>query len=165
MKASELKEMKELELNKRLADLKQELFNLRFQHAVSQLDNPQRIVEVKRDIARVKTVMHERNLQEAVVAADVPVLQDEEDDTKKGKKAAKEEKKAAKDEKKAAKEEKPKKGKKAVKEEADEEEEELLDDAAEETEEEAAEDEVAEGDAAEEADDETDEADEADEDK
>ncbi|MFV0351521.1 MAG: 50S ribosomal protein L29 [Oscillospiraceae bacterium] len=57
MKASELRDMKQAELNKKLDDLKQELFNLRFQHAINQLDNPQRIKTVKRDIARVKTVL------------------------------------------------------------------------------------------------------------
>lgn len=58
MKASELRDMKELELNKKLTELKEELFNLRFQHAINQLDNPQRIKTVKRDIARIKTVMN-----------------------------------------------------------------------------------------------------------
>ena len=57
MKASELRDMKPVELNKKLDELKQELFNLRFQHAINQLDNPQRIKTVKHDIARVKTVM------------------------------------------------------------------------------------------------------------
>ncbi len=57
MKASELRDMQPVELNKKLDELKQELFNLRFQHAINQLDNPQRIKVVKRDIARVKTVL------------------------------------------------------------------------------------------------------------
>ena len=57
MKASELRDMKPVELSKKLDELKQELFNLRFQHAINQLDNPQRIKTVKHDIARVKTVM------------------------------------------------------------------------------------------------------------
>ena len=57
MKASELRDMKPVELTKKLDELKQELFHLRFQHAINQLDNPQRIKTVKRDIARVKTVM------------------------------------------------------------------------------------------------------------
>ncbi len=57
MRASELRDMKPVELNKKLDELKQELFNLRFQHAINQLDNPQRIKAVKRDIARVKTVL------------------------------------------------------------------------------------------------------------
>lgn len=58
MKASELRDMKPVELNKKLDELKAELFNLRFQHAINQLENPQRIKAVKRDIARVKTVMN-----------------------------------------------------------------------------------------------------------
>ncbi len=55
MKASEIKEMTLVELNNKLVDLKKELFNLRFQHAVNQLDNPMRIKAVKKDIARIKT--------------------------------------------------------------------------------------------------------------
>ncbi len=57
MKASELQDLKPLELDKKLGELKAELFNLRFQHAINQLENPQRIKTVKRDIARVKTVL------------------------------------------------------------------------------------------------------------
>ena len=55
MKANELTKMSAAELDKKLAELKEELFNLRFQHAINQLDNPLRIKAVKRDIARVKT--------------------------------------------------------------------------------------------------------------
>ena len=51
MKATELREMTDVELNKQLKDLKAELFNLRFQHAINQLDNPIRIDTVKKDIA------------------------------------------------------------------------------------------------------------------
>ena len=65
MKAKELREMSEVELNKKLADLKQELFNLRFQHAINQLDNPVRIDTVKKDIARVMTIMAEKNVKNA----------------------------------------------------------------------------------------------------
>lgn len=54
MKASEIREMTADELNSKLADLKAELFNLRFQLAINQLDNPMRISAVKKDIARVK---------------------------------------------------------------------------------------------------------------
>ena len=61
MKATELREMTDVELNKQLKDLKAELFNLRFQHAINQLDNPIRIEAVKKDIARVMTVMAEKN--------------------------------------------------------------------------------------------------------
>ena len=57
----ELRDMSAEELNAKLKDLKQELFNLRFQHAINQLDNPQRMVEVKRNIARVMTILSEKN--------------------------------------------------------------------------------------------------------
>ena len=57
----ELKKMSADELNAKLKELKEELFNLRFQHAINQLDNPQRIVEVKKNIARVMTVLSEKN--------------------------------------------------------------------------------------------------------
>lgn len=60
MKASEIKEMTLVELNNKLEDLRKELFNLRFQHAVNQLDNPMRIEAVKKDIARVKTFIREQ---------------------------------------------------------------------------------------------------------
>ena len=57
MKANELRSLSDKELNEKLAELKSELFNLRFQLAINQLDNPGRIKSVKRDIARVKTVI------------------------------------------------------------------------------------------------------------
>ena len=57
----ELRKMSAEELNAKLKELKEELFNLRFQHAINQLDNPQRIVEVKRNIARVMTILSEKN--------------------------------------------------------------------------------------------------------
>ena len=57
----ELKKMSADELNAKLNELKDELFTLRFQHAINQLDNPQKIVEVKRNIARVMTVLSEKN--------------------------------------------------------------------------------------------------------
>ncbi len=57
MKAVEIRKLSENELDAKLTDLKAELFNLRFQHAINQLDNPQRIKAVKRDIARIKTVI------------------------------------------------------------------------------------------------------------
>ena len=57
MKASEIRNLSVQELNEKLSDLKSELFNLRFQHAINQLDNPGRIEVVKKDIARVKTVL------------------------------------------------------------------------------------------------------------
>ena len=62
MKASEIREITADELNSKLADLKAELFNLRFQLAINQLDNPMRISAVKKDIARVKTVIRENEL-------------------------------------------------------------------------------------------------------
>ena len=65
MKATELREMTDVELNKQLKDLKAELFNLRFQHAINQLDNHIRIETVKKDIARVMTVLAEKNAKNA----------------------------------------------------------------------------------------------------
>ena len=60
MKASEIRELSVAELNEKLSDLKAELFNLRFQHAINQLENPMRLKAVKRDIARIKTVITEK---------------------------------------------------------------------------------------------------------
>ena len=65
MKASEIREMSADELNAKLIDLKAELFNLRFQHAVKQLENPMRIKAVKKDIARVNTLLRERELKDS----------------------------------------------------------------------------------------------------
>ena len=65
MKASELVYLSETELDTKLAELKQELFNLRFQLAVNQLDNPMRISAVKKDIARIKTVQRDIELHGA----------------------------------------------------------------------------------------------------
>ena len=64
MKASEIRELNMVELGDKLKELKGELFNLRFQLAVNQLDNPTRIKAVKKDIARVKTVMSELEAKE-----------------------------------------------------------------------------------------------------
>ena len=63
MKASEIREMSVNELNEKLRDLKAELFNLRFQHTINQLDNPMRLKEVKKDIARIKTMLRENELK------------------------------------------------------------------------------------------------------
>lgn len=63
MKAAEIRELTADELNTKLADLKAELFNLRFQLAINQLDNPMRISAVKKDIARVKTIIRENELR------------------------------------------------------------------------------------------------------
>ena len=60
MKAAELRNMSAADLNKKLGELKEELFNLRFQHAINQLENPGRIDIVKKDIARVLTVLEEK---------------------------------------------------------------------------------------------------------
>ena len=61
MKATELRAMSEADLSAKLVDLKKELFNLSFQHAINQLDNPHKIADVKKDIARVMTVLSEKN--------------------------------------------------------------------------------------------------------
>ena len=61
MKAEELRSMSAEQLGVKLADLKKELFNLRFQLAINQLDNPHKIADVKHDIARVMTVLREKN--------------------------------------------------------------------------------------------------------
>jgi len=61
MKTSEIRNMTVAELEKELAELKEELFNLRFQHAINRLDNPHKIADVKKDIARVMTILHEKN--------------------------------------------------------------------------------------------------------
>ncbi len=60
MNAKEIRDNTIPELNEQLGKLKEELFNLRFQHAINQLDNPMRIVAVKKDIARIKTVLSEK---------------------------------------------------------------------------------------------------------
>ena len=65
MKASEIREMTAEQLNDKLKELKEELFNLRFQHAINQLDNPHKMTDVKRDIARVMTVLQEMKKEEA----------------------------------------------------------------------------------------------------
>ena len=57
----EFREMSADALNAKLKELKEELFTLRFQHAINQLDNPQKIVEVKKNIARVMTILSEKN--------------------------------------------------------------------------------------------------------
>ena len=62
MTATELKKLSASELEKKLADLKEELFNLRFQLAINQLENPMRIQAVKKDIARVSTVLRQIEL-------------------------------------------------------------------------------------------------------
>ena len=65
MKAAELRSMSAEALESKLKELKAELFNLRFQHAINQLDNPHKMTEVKHDIARVMTVLQEMKKEEA----------------------------------------------------------------------------------------------------
>lgn len=62
MKASEIKDMTVDEMNQKLVSLKEELFALRFQHAINQLDNTARLKAVKKDIARIKTTLREAEL-------------------------------------------------------------------------------------------------------
>ena len=62
MNVKELRDKTPAELEKQLKDLKEELFNLRFQHAINQLENPTRIAAVKKDIARIKTLLREIEL-------------------------------------------------------------------------------------------------------
>ncbi len=62
MKANEIRDLSANELERRLDELKTELFNLRFQLATGQLDNPMNIKRVRKDIARVKTIIREREL-------------------------------------------------------------------------------------------------------
>jgi large subunit ribosomal protein L29 len=64
MKATEIRELTNEELASKLKELKAELFNLRFQLAINQLDNPMRITAVKKDIARVKTVIRANELNQ-----------------------------------------------------------------------------------------------------
>ena len=65
MKAQEFKEMSEAELRQKEKDLTAELFNLRFQHATGQLENTQRVPQVRKDLARVKTVLRQKTLAPA----------------------------------------------------------------------------------------------------
>ena len=62
MKVKELRELTVEQLENKLAELKNELFNLRFQLAINQLENPNRIPEVRHDIARVMTLLREKNV-------------------------------------------------------------------------------------------------------
>lgn len=63
MKAKDIREMTAAELDQKLVGLKEELFNLRFQLATGQLENPMRIREVKKTIARIKTIQREREVK------------------------------------------------------------------------------------------------------
>ncbi len=62
MKINEIRDLSAQEINDKIQDLKEELFNLRFQNAMNQLENPMRIVAVKKDIAKLKTVLKEQEL-------------------------------------------------------------------------------------------------------
>ena len=62
MKARELKDLNETELRQKEQDLTTELFNLKFQHATGQLENTERLPQVRKDLARVKTILHEKIL-------------------------------------------------------------------------------------------------------
>ena len=66
MKVKDIRDLSEQELQDKLTDLKAEMFNLRFQQATNQLDNPMRIAEVRKTIARVKTIIREVELKESV---------------------------------------------------------------------------------------------------
>jgi len=59
MKAGEIRDLGLDEIQRKASEMKEELFNLRFQHEIGQLENPQRMKAVKKDIARLKTIMHE----------------------------------------------------------------------------------------------------------
>jgi len=63
--AKEIKNLSDVELNDKLKDLSKSLFTLRFQHTINQLENPMRIREVRKDIARVKTELRKREMQAA----------------------------------------------------------------------------------------------------
>ena len=65
MDLKKMRDMTDVELNSELEKMKKELFNLRFQHATGQLENPVKMRELKKDIARVKTVIREKELSEA----------------------------------------------------------------------------------------------------
>lgn len=68
MNAKEIRELNLSELNEKLSDLKDELYKLRFQLAINQLENPMRIVAVKKDIARIKTVIRENEIKNSTNA-------------------------------------------------------------------------------------------------
>ena len=67
MKINEVRELSLAELEEKLAEQKQELFNLRFQKAVNQLENPKKIGDVKKTIARILTIIHERDNEDSAM--------------------------------------------------------------------------------------------------
>ena len=68
MNAKEIRELSVAELNEKRADLNDELYKLRFQHAINQLENPMRITAVKKDIARVQTILREAEVKDSANA-------------------------------------------------------------------------------------------------
>jgi len=74
-KATDLRELDDAELLTRYSEAKEELFNLRFQHATGQLDNSARLGQVKKDIARIATVVRQREIEAAEV--ELPVTESE----------------------------------------------------------------------------------------
>lgn len=63
MKANQLRNLQQSELQKKLVDYRKELFNLRFQHSTSQLENTQRLPKVRKNIARILTILKQRGLE------------------------------------------------------------------------------------------------------
>ena len=72
MKANEVRDLDTEDLHVRIAELKEELFNLRFQLATGQLDNHRRIRQVKQDVARIRTILRERDFAAAAAAQTAP---------------------------------------------------------------------------------------------
>ena len=68
MELKKMRDMTEIELNTELSKMKKELFNLRFQHAINQLDNPMRLKAVKKEIAIVKTIIRENEIKNSAEA-------------------------------------------------------------------------------------------------
>lgn len=64
MKTSKIRDLNLEEMNRKVSDLKEELFNLRFQHEIGQLENPQRMKQTQKDIARLKTIIREVTLKQ-----------------------------------------------------------------------------------------------------
>jgi large subunit ribosomal protein L29 len=60
MKATEIRDLNAEEIQQKVLDLKESLFNLRFQHEIGQLENPKKITETKKDLARLKTILNEK---------------------------------------------------------------------------------------------------------
>lgn len=73
MKASEIRELSREEKERKISDLKEELFNLRFQKETGQLENPQTLKQIKQDIARVKTVLREHDISNTAGEPDTGV--------------------------------------------------------------------------------------------